>query len=92
MSIAKRNMINNITRLISDEILREQMIDLHLGKLSDEDVQRIREEREKEAEEILQMFPKIDYTITSPAITNTDGQAETRNCGDGGDKDIISIN
>lgn len=75
MSIAKRNAIDNIRRLFgSDEILCEQMIALHLGKLTEEDVKRIREEREQEAEMILQMFPKSDI---SQCITN--GEPENRN-------------
>jgi hypothetical protein len=83
MSILKRNAIDNIRRLISDEILREQMIDLHLGKLTPEDVKRIREEREQEAELILQMFPKQieppkeNEPPFSHPITN--GEPENRN-------------
>jgi hypothetical protein len=56
MSIAKRNAIENIKKLVSDEILREQLIDLHLGKLSEDQIREIREEREREAEEILGLF------------------------------------
>ena len=56
MSIVKRNAIENIKRLIPDEILREQLIDLHLGKLSEDQIREIREEREKEAEEMLKLF------------------------------------
>lgn len=93
MSIAKRNIINAISRLIpaGDDLLRDQLIDLHLGKLSDEDVKRIREEREKEAEDILLNFPKIDYSIEySPPITN--GESETGNHGDSGDKNSLPLN
>ena len=56
MSIAKRNIIQNIQRMIPDEILREQLIDLHLGKLTEDQIREIREEREREAEEILRLF------------------------------------
>jgi hypothetical protein len=56
MSIAKRNAIENIKRLIPDEILREQLVDLHLGKLTEDQIRQIREEKEREAEEILQLF------------------------------------
>jgi hypothetical protein len=62
MSIAKRNLIESITSLISDQILREQMIALHLGKLSAEDIKSIREEREMEAMEILKI-PQ-EYAVT----------------------------
>jgi hypothetical protein len=56
MSIAKRNAIQNIRKIIPDEILREQLVDLHLGKLTEEQILEIREEREREAEEMLQLF------------------------------------
>ena len=56
MSIAKRNAIENIKRLIPDELLREQLVDLHLGKLTEDQIRQIREEKEREAEEILQVF------------------------------------
>lgn len=56
MSIAKRNAIQNIRKIIPDEILREQLVDLHLGKLTEEQIREIREEREREAEEMLQLF------------------------------------
>lgn len=74
MSIAKQNIIQNITRLISDPILREQMIELHLGKLTPEQIEQIRIEKEQEAEEILKLFPKQ----TSPDITN--GEAKDTDC------------
>ena len=92
MSIAKRNIIETISRLIpaGDDVLRDQLIDLHLGRLSDEDIKRIREEREREAEMILEMFPKIDYSTTSPCITN--GEPETRNARDNRDKDALPLN
>ena len=61
MSIVKRNAIQNIKRLIPDEILREQLIDLHLGKLTEDQIREIREEREREAEEILKLF-KTDFS------------------------------
>jgi hypothetical protein len=56
MSITKRNAIQNIRKIIPDEILREQLVDLHLGKLTEEQILEIREEREREAEEMLQLF------------------------------------
>jgi len=65
-SIAKRNLIEKINRLIPDEFLREQMIALHLGKLTEEDIRRIREEREREAEEILKI-PQ-EYAVTDCII------------------------
>ena len=68
MSIVKRNIITNINRLISDEILREQMIELHLGKLTPDDIRKIREEREHEAEEILKI-PQ-NYAVTE-CVTET---------------------
>lgn len=77
MSIVKRNIITNINRLISDEILREQMIELHLGKLTPDDICKIREEREREAEEILKI-PQ-DYAVTECVIeskTIINGQTE----------------
>lgn len=55
MSIAKQNIISTINRLIPDEILRGQLIDLHLGKLTPQQIEEIRIEREKEAEEILKI-------------------------------------
>lgn len=61
MSIARNHITNTIRRLIPDPDLCEQMIDLHLGKLTPDDVRRIREERENEAEEIL----KIEQTYSS---------------------------
>lgn len=95
MSIAKRNIIETINRLIpaGDDGLREQLIDLHLGRLSDEDIKRIREGREREAEMILEMFPKIDYSqdpITSHTITN--GEPEKGNDRDNRDKDALPLN
>lgn len=77
MSIVKRNIITNINRLISDDILREQMIDLHLGKLTPDDIRKIREEREREAEEILkipQEYSPNECIIESKTIVN--GQTE----------------
>lgn len=71
MSIAKRNVIENIKRLISDDILRQQMIDLHLGKLSEDQIREIREEKEREAEEILKLF---QTELSNNTITN--GQTE----------------
>jgi hypothetical protein len=71
MSIAKRNLIENIKRLISDEILCEQLIDLHLGKLTEDQIREIREEREREAEEILKLFKT---ELSNNNITN--GQTE----------------
>ena len=86
-SIAKRNIIENLTRLISDEILREQMIALHLGKLSEEDIRRIREEREQEAEEILKIPQEYEVTdcitesktIVHAEITNDNINGKTEN-------------
>ena len=86
-SILKRNAIENIRRLFAgDQILCEQLIDLHLGRLTPEDVKRIREEKEEEAEFILANFPKpteynctysvdasqrnIQPVLSSPHITN----------------------
>ena len=56
MSIARKNAIENIKRIIPDEILRDQMIQLTLGKLTDDQIREIREEREREAEELLKLF------------------------------------
>jgi hypothetical protein len=74
MSIAKRNAIENIKRLIPDEILREQLIDLHLGKLTEDQIREIREEREREAEEMLKLF-QTDLSI------NTIDNGQTEVCG-----------
>lgn len=71
MSVAKKNAIDNIRKLIPDEILREQMIDLHLGKLTEDQIREIREEREREAEEMLKMF----YTDLS---TNSIDNGQTK--------------
>lgn len=96
MSILKKHAIENIRRLFAaDEILCNQMVNLHLGKLTPEDIQRIREEKEQEAEFILQNIPKSnDLCITDsysvdetrkniqPVLTSqhiTNGQAEIRN-------------
>jgi hypothetical protein len=73
MSIAKQNLINTLSRIVPDPILRDQLIDLHLGKLNEEQVREIREEREKEAEQILEMGG-FAPPIKSPSITN--GEAE----------------
>lgn len=79
-SILKKNAIDNIRRLFaSDEILCEQLIDLHLGKLTPEDVKRIREEREQEAELILQMFPKESPKDVDSSQHITNGEPENRN-------------
>lgn len=66
MSILKKHAIENIRRLFAaDEMLCNQIVDLHLGKLTPEDVKRIREEKEQEAEFILQTIPKSnDLCIT----------------------------
>jgi len=56
MSIARRNAIETIKKLIPDEILRDQLIDLHLGKLTEDQISQIREEREREADEMLRFF------------------------------------
>jgi hypothetical protein len=74
MSIAKRNVIQNIKRLIPDEILRDQLIDLHLGKLTEDQIREIREEREREAEEMLKLF-QTDLSI------NTIDNGQTEVCG-----------
>lgn len=74
MSISKKNAIQNISRLIPDDVLREQMIDLHLGKLSDDDINRLREEREREAEELLKLFK----TELSMNIIENNGKTEIR--------------
>jgi hypothetical protein len=88
MSIAKRNLIDNINRIIPDEILREQMIDLHLGKLSDKEIERIRLEREEEAIELLKLMK--EETLTSQSITN--GESEKGNNGNNRDENALSIN
>jgi hypothetical protein len=74
MSIAKRNVIQNIKRLIPDEILRDQLIDLHLGKLTEDQIREIREEREREAEEMLKLF-QTDLS------NNTIDNGQTEVCG-----------
>jgi len=84
MSIAKQNLINTLSRIVPDPILRDQLIDLHLGKLTEEQVRQIREEREKEAEQILALLTDVvppegarggfAPSIISPTITN--GEAE----------------
>lgn len=81
MSIAKQNLINTLSRIVPDPILRDQLIDLHLGKLTEEQVRQIREEREKEAEQILALLTDVVPTeggeappIKSLHITN--GEAE----------------
>jgi hypothetical protein len=87
MSIAKRVTIENIKKLVSDQILREQLIDLHLGKLTEDQIREIREEREREAEEILKLFN------TDLSMNNIDnGQTEVHRNGDNRDKNDISIN
>ena len=87
MSISQRNIISQITHLVSDDILRSQLIDLHLGRLTDEQIKKIREEREKEAHFILQTFPKeyeVNETVfeskTIIAPDSINGKAEHRNC------------
>lgn len=87
MSIAQKNAIDNIRKLIPDEILREQLIQLTLGKLSDDQIREIREEREREAEEMLKLF----YTELS-ANTIDNGQTKIQGTGDSGDKNDLSIN
>lgn len=74
MSIAKKNAIQNISRLIPDEILREQMINLHLGKLTQDQIREIQAEREREAEEILKLF----QTELSMNIIDNNGKTEIR--------------
>jgi hypothetical protein len=99
MSIVRRNAIQTITRLIPDDFLREQLIDLHLGKLTEDQIREIREEREREAEMILQMFPKeeqnkeagVEKTICLSGYT-INGKPETTNSGDSGNQDVVFIN
>lgn len=87
MSIAKRNLVESLTRLISDELLREQMIDLHLGKLTAEQARQIREEREREAEEILKIPQEYapdqciieSKTIVRDEITNDNINGKSEN-------------
>jgi hypothetical protein len=80
MSIAKRNTIETIKRLIPDDILREQLVDLHLGKLTEDQIRQIREEKEREAEEILKLF----YTdLSGNSIEN--GETEIQRSGDNRD-------
>lgn len=91
MSIARRNAIQSISRLIPDDLLREQLIDLHLGKLTEDQIREIREEREREAEMILQMFPKEGETVCLSGYT-INGKPETTNTGDSGNQNVILIN
>jgi hypothetical protein len=84
MSIAKRNAIENIKRLIPDEILREQLIDLHLGKLTEDQIREIREEREREAEEMLRLFAtdlSFNHILPIDLSGNYIQNGETEVCG-----------
>jgi hypothetical protein len=85
MSLFQRAKISEIKNLISDEILRSQLIDLHLGKLTEEQIKQIREEKEREAHWILENFPKeyeVNETVfeskTIIAPHNINGKAEHR--------------
>jgi hypothetical protein len=103
MSIAKRNAIQSIQRLIPDDVLRDQLIDLHLGKLSEEQILQIREEREREAEMILQMFPKCEgdlvpnqtnivMNVPEESTDTINGEPEKTDIRDSGNQDVIFIN
>jgi hypothetical protein len=95
MSIVKRNTIQSINRLIPDDMLRDQLIDLHLGKLTEDQIREIREEREREAEMILEMFPKVGDTTVSPSQIcdyTLNGKTETTNTGNSGNQDVVFIN
>jgi hypothetical protein len=84
MSIAKRNAIENIKRLIPDEILREQLIDLHLGKLTEDQIRELREEREREAEEMLRLFAtdlSFNHILPIDLSGNYIQNGETEVCG-----------
>ena len=98
MSISKRNLLQTISRIIPDDLLREQLIDLHLGKLTEDQIREIREEREREAEMILQMFPKDVSSTETIALSNNlssydniNGKPETPNYRDSGNQDAISL-
>jgi hypothetical protein len=94
MSIIRRNTIQSINRLIPDDVLRDQLIDLHLGKLTEDQIREIREEREREAEMILEMFPKDEATVSPPQICDytLNGKTETTNTGNSGNQDVVFIN
>ena len=74
MSISKKNVIQNISRLIPDDVLREQMINLHLGKLTQDQIREIQAEREREAEELLKLF----QTELSNDIIDNNAKSEIR--------------